>query len=267
MAHAFQLLLSANLADLNPVLVGESQCEPGIHRLPDAQKSTLIHYVSKGKGLLYSRGGVHTVGPGQAFIILPDEHASYKADQDDPWLYRWVGFTGTLSGRFSVLPPVFDAPSDIFRHAINLTEPDDNLAYQLASDLFLLYSQLIRPQTHRQDYIRATIDYVQSSYSSRLTLKNIADHVGMNPDYLSRMFRKKTGTTLQAHILDVRINEAKRYLVLGYSVKEAAMMCGFGDPATFTRLFKKSGNPAPTEWRKQKQADISKYKKTAEKHK
>ena len=262
MGYAFQLQLSANLADLNPIIVGESQCEPGMHRLPDAQKSTLIHYVCKGTGTVYSRGGVHTVGPGQAFIILPDEHASYHADEQDPWFYRWVGFTGTLSGRFAALPPVFDAPADIFHHAIDLEEPDENLAYQLASDLFLLYSQLIRPQKHQRDYIRATIDYVQSAYSTKLTLKNIADHVGMNPDYLSRMFRKKTGTTLQAHILDVHINEAKRYLIQGYCVKEAATMCGFGDPATFTRLFKKSGNPPPTQWRKEKLEEIAAHKRS-----
>lgn len=260
MEIAFQHLMNANLTDLNPILAGESQCEPGAYRLPDAQKGTLIHFVLSGKGVLYSRGGTHPVGPGQAFIIMPDEPASYQADEKDPWCYRWVGFTGTLAGRFSVLPPVFDAPQDMFRHVRDLTEPAENLEYQLASDLFLLYSQLIHPQKHTRDYIRATIDYIQTSYMHKLTLKNIADHVGMNPDYLSRMFRKKTGTTLQAHILDLRVNEAKRYLVLGYSVKEAATLCGFGDPATFTRLFKKCGNPSPTEWRKTKLDYIADYK-------
>ena len=266
MPYAFQTHLNTNLVDLNPIIVGESLCIPGVRRLPDAQRSTLIHYICRGTGLLYSRGEVHRVGPGQAFIIPPDEQASYEADRNDPWLYRWVGFTGTLSERFSVLPPVFDAPADMFRHATNLTEPDDNLAYQLASDLFLLYSQLIRPQKHHRDYIHATIDYIQSSYMNKLTLKQIADHVGMNPDYLSRMFRRRTGTTLQAHILDVRITEAKERLIHGYSVKEAAMMCGFGDPATFTRLFRKSGNPAPTEWRKNKLLEVAAYKTISSDH-
>lgn len=259
MFFAFQHQMNANLTDLNPILVGESQCEPGRYNLPDAQGGTLIHYVCKGTGTLYSRGGSHRVGPGQAFIILPDEPASYQADEKDPWMYRWVGFTGTLASRFSVLPPVFDAPEDMFRHADDLTDPDENLPYQLASDLFLLYSQLIRPQKQKRDYIRATIDYIQSSYMNKLTLKDIADHVGMNPDYLSRMFRRKTGMTLQAHILDVRINEAKRYLVLGYSIKESAALCGFNDPATFTRLFKKSGNPTPTEWKRTKLMEIAAF--------
>lgn len=256
MFFAFQHQMNAALTDLNPILVGESQCNPGQYNLPDAQKTTLIHYVCKGKGTLYSRGGRHRVLPGQAFIILPDEQASYQADKQDPWMYRWVGFSGTLSSYFANLPPVFDAPQDIFRHAHDLTEPDENLVYQLASDLFLLYSQLIRPQKQKRDYIRATIDYIQRSYGRKLTLQEIADHVGMSPDYLSRSFRKKTGSTLQAHILDVRINEAKRLLMLGYSVKEAAALCGFGDPATFTRLFKKTGNAAPTIWRKNKLKEL-----------
>ena len=261
MAYAFQHLMNENLTDLNPILAGESQCVSEQYNLPDAQKATLIHYVIQGTGTLYSRGGSHRVGPGQAFIILPDEPASYQADKKDPWKYRWVGFTGTLASRFSVLPPVFDAPEDMFRHAASLIEPDENLPYQLASDLFLIYSQLIRPQKQKRDYIRATIDYIQTSYMNKLTLQSIASHVGMNPDYLSRVFRKKTGMTLQAHILDVRINEAKRYLMLGYSVKESADLCGFNDPATFTRLFKKLGNPTPTVWRKAKQAEVTAFQK------
>lgn len=254
---AFQLQISSDLTDLNPIFAGESQCEPGCYNHPDSQKCTLIHYVLKGKGLLFSRNGVHPVGPGQAFIILPDEPASYQADKHDPWLYRWVGFTGNLAARFAELPPVFNAPADIFRHAQDLMNPDENLEYQLASDLFLLYSQLIHNKTHSRDYIRSTVDFIKRSYMYKLSLKDIADHVGMNPDYLSRMFRRKTGSTLQAHIMDVRMNEAKRYMVQGYSVKEAASLCGFGDPATFTRLFKKYQNMTPTVWKKEKAINLA----------
>ena len=259
MDYAFQLSLSANLSDLNPILVGEAQCAPGVHNLPDAQKNTLIHYVRKGTGLFCSRGSIYRVNPGQAFIILPDERASYEADRDDPWHYCWVGFNGALASHFAALPPVFDVPRDIFCHVQNLTHANENLPYQLASDLFLLYSQLIHNQEPTQDYIRAAIDYIQSSYMNKLTLKNIADHVGMNPDYLSRMFRKKTGMTLQAHILDVRISQAKHYLTLGYSIKESAVLCGFNDPSTFTRLFKKSGNPTPLEWKRKQRLDFDAY--------
>ena len=107
-------LTDRKLQDLNPLTAGEEACVPGHSFGPAIRNYTLIHYVLRGKGTLYARGGTFPVRAGQIFVILPGEVTTYTADADDPWYYRWIGFNGTLSTRFSQLPPVISLPETFF---------------------------------------------------------------------------------------------------------------------------------------------------------
>lgn len=257
MSHEYQVLLNQNLQDLNPVLAGWSHCPPGQHIIPDHRHSTLIHYVLAGKGMLHLGAVSHRVHAGQAFIIFPGQVASYTSDKDDPWQYCWVGFTGTLAESFSSLPPVFDVPMDVFPNLKNIDPNDEGLVYHLASDLFSFYGKYLRSGSKKPNYVQMVADYIQLSYTRPLTVQEIADHVGLNRFYLSRYFKNKTGRTIQEQILDVRLSEARRYLMLGYSVKETASLCGYSAASIFSKLFKKEYGMSPSEFRESKLAESS----------
>lgn len=256
MKRNHEILLNRQFHDLNPVRAGESQLPPGQRTFrPHAEQMfTLLHYIVSGKGTVVDNGKEIPVHAGQMFIHHPGEAGAYCADKDDPWTYRWVGFTGSLSTAFEALPRVFDAPREMFPYLEDKWDNEDNLEFRLASDLFFLYAELIQQKKHKQDYIQMTLDYVGRSYMHELSLQNIAHHVGLNSHYLSRIFKKKTGISLQSHILNVRLREAKRYLQLGYSTKETANLCGFSDTSNFSKLFKRENGASPATWKKQKDA-------------
>lgn len=244
----YQVLLNEHLEDLNPVFAGEAQCSPGHVNTP-VRRTMLLHYVLSGKGELYLDGKTYPVCAGQAFIIPADADARYAADVQEPWAYRWIGFTGRLSSAFGELPPVFDAPADTLCHLHEQETTDPMLAYRLSGDLLQLYAAVIGPKKQNQNHVQKAIDYVELSYMNPLTIKDIADFVGLNQFYLSKLFKEKTGHTLQHHILSIRLAEAKRYLLLGYTVKEVAALCGFKDVANFSKLFKREFGRNPTQWR------------------
>ena len=244
----YQVLLNEHLEDLNPVFAGESQLPPGSVNIP-VRRTMLLHYVVSGKGSLYLNGKTYPVHAGQAFIIPADADARYVADMQDPWAYRWIGFTGTLSSAFAELPPVFDAPEDTLCHLCDQRDPDPMLAYRLSGDLMQLYAAVIHPEKQQKNHVQKAIDYIELSYMDPLTIADIADFVGLNQFYLSKLFKEKTGHTLQSHILSIRLAEAKRYLTLGYAVKEVASLCGFKDVANFSKLFKREFGMNPTQWR------------------
>ena len=114
MEKKYLLLTNRNLRDLNPLVAGEEACVPGHSFGPAVRKYTLIHYVMRGKGTLYARGGAYPVRAGQAFVILPEEVTTYQADVEDPWHYCWVGFDGALAADFAKLPPVLELPEGSF---------------------------------------------------------------------------------------------------------------------------------------------------------
>jgi len=244
----YQVLLNEHLEDLNPVFAGESQCASGDNNNP-VRRTMLLHYVLSGKGQLYLNGKTYHIHAGQAFIIPADADAHYTADEDEPWAYRWIGFTGKLSSAFAELPPVFDAPADTLCHLCDQKSPHPMLAYQLSGDLLQLYATVVQPKKQHKNHVQRAIDYIELSYMNPLTIKDISDFVGLNQFYLSKLFKEKTGHTLQSHILSIRLAEAKRYLLLGYAVKEVSALCGFKDIANFSKLFKREFGMNPTQWR------------------
>lgn len=250
MRENFQLMLNKHIHDLNPIIVGEADLRPGEFWGPKSIDYYLIHKVIKGSGTFRIHDTIHHVKAGQAFILPPGVVASWAADEKDPWSYQWVGFTGELAGAFSRAPVVFTAPEGMFSHIVNLRDPEDTLCYMLAGDLFHLYGLLLNEGKERQDHIRRITDYILDNFTRDLTIQEIADHVGLNRDYISKIFKKKTGMTIQGRISDARFTEAIRYLYAGYPVKEAANLSGFKDVSNFSKQFKKLHGISPKHWRR-----------------
>ena len=92
--------------------------------------------------------------------------------------------------------------------------------------------------------------YIRANLTHRLTLADIAGHVGLNPQYLSGLFRRETGMVLTDHITQVRLEQAK--LLLRHSdrtIQQIAEAVGFQDPKYFSRRFKRSEGVSPRTYR------------------
>lgn len=257
---AFQVNFTSGLHDLNPKFAGEGAPTPGAYCTPsDDSICYLIHYILSGKGTIHSRGQVYTASAGQAFLCLPHERITYVSDPDDPWFYRWVGFTGELSHHFEQLPPVLDLEEDPFPSLKHLLDPTMPLDYMLAGDLFHLYCKFLRPTNRKQDHIQQIIDHIQKNYMHTIAVEDYAKQYGLDRRYLSRQFKKRTGYTIRGYITEVRMNAAKHYIRQGYSGKEVAQLCGFSDTSNFYKVFKQKRGMNPSEWCKQQENETEIY--------
>lgn len=98
--------------------------------------------------------------------------------------------------------------------------------------------------------IQKVKDYVTENCAHTLTLEEIAGVVGMSPSSFSRFFKNKTGKTLTAYILDIRMGTAARQLVnTTNTISEICYASGFNNLSNFNRLFKKSKGITPKEFR------------------
>lgn len=84
------------------------------------------------------------------------------------------------------------------------------------------------------------IDYICESLHTRITLDTLADHVGLNPSYLSRLFKAETGQTISAYISDKKVETACNMLIYSeYSPVEIATILCFPNQSYFTNVFRK----------------------------
>jgi two-component system, response regulator YesN len=81
---------------------------------------------------------------------------------------------------------------------------------------------------------------IETQYDRPLSLHHIAGTHYMNPDYLSRLFKKVTGKNFVDYVADVRIGKAKELLRLSkYKNYEIAQKVGYEDYRYFSQIFKK----------------------------
>lgn len=95
MENACQIKLNpVKFTDFRLCYCGYEECEPGHSFGPAVKSHYVLHYVLSGKGVFRLNNQLYSISKGEAFLIPPDVRAYYAADNDDPWVYLWVGFDG-----------------------------------------------------------------------------------------------------------------------------------------------------------------------------
>ncbi len=93
----------------------------------------------------------------------------------------------------------------------------------------------------------------------RISRQDIANHVYLNPDYLTRVFKKQTGLSISDYMQQQRLEYAKKLLeVTDLPVSEVALKAGYSNFSYFSTIFKKMEKISPVEYRK----EMSHYEKS-----
>ena len=112
--------------------------------------------------------------------------------------------------------------------------------------LLLLEEQTGDRYSGKVRYIRS---YIQKNYAKDISLNQLAGELGMNPIYLSSLFKKEMGTTFSSYLTDVRMEKAMALLKSGdYKVYEISEMVGYQTVQYFNKVFKKRTGKNPTEY-------------------
>lgn len=105
--------------------------------------------------------------------------------------------------------------------------------------------------THRISRIKNVLEYIEKHYQSPITLGELAEVAGMNPQYFCRAFKDVTMQSPMDYVIYYRLEQAVRLLTAtDMSVMEIALECGFNDCSYFIRVFKKQKQVTPNQYRK-----------------
>lgn len=134
----------------------------------------------------------------------------------------------------------------------------ENNTFQSISDFILWIQQvteqignLIQTKESTSTIITKVIQYVQNNIANDLNRDELTKLVHLHPDYLSSIFRQKTGYSLTEFITRERVNSAKKMLLTtDLPIHEVAISTGFQSISYFSKQFKRLEGITPFRYRK-----------------
>lgn len=117
-------------------------------------------------------------------------------------------------------------------------------------DVFNASQSVARPEGHH--VWQAVCDYILEHWSEPdLSRDRVAEHVGVHPNHLSRIFRKYGKVRFNTYLNEVRLSRSLHMLEeSNYSVTDVAALCGYTDLQYFIRCFHKRYGHTPGQLRK-----------------
>jgi AraC family transcriptional regulator len=217
-----------------------------------------------------------TCGPGAVSLLTRSQtsHWFWTQDVEVTHIYLTERFVfdvvSEVSGRSAAsvdLADVLRTEDKVMTAAINMIATEasqggmgselyvEAVARQLVIHLLRTYADIgFRSPVERGQLSdaqkRKVMDYIEARLHESLSLRDIAAEVNMAACTFSRYFRRTTGTTPYAYVLDRRLERASHLLRDSQvPTKQIAGQCGFCDQAHLTRQFSRRYRTTPMAYR------------------
>lgn len=131
--------------------------------------------------------------------------------------------------------------------------PTVSQMYGWICSVFNRYTQMVRDEKKAEsnnNMIEQCRQYVLAHYKEKITVGDIADYIGRSPNYVSAVFKEKTGETLVHYINREKIGAAQN--ILKYSELDVATVANFlsySSQAYFGRVFKEITGETPKHYK------------------
>ena len=102
----------------------------------------------------------------------------------------------------------------------------------------------------QRELVLSVIEYIENNYSIKINMEQIASKMFFNKNYISKLFKKETGLSINEFVREIRLKKACRQLSeTDRNITEIAYDCGFSDMKTFYAIFKKYMGCTPKKYR------------------
>lgn len=120
---------------------------------------------------------------------------------------------------------------------------------EISQELDAIFDAIIEKQQEQEQepvWVQKAVEYMDSTFTDQnLNVAGVADAVGINPVYLSRMLKKYRNIRPLEYIHQKRIAQAKTLLSQGVTVKDTLTLVGYSSALTMNRAFRKFENTTP----------------------
>ena len=261
------LSIIQNISDMTIFESGWETNTPGRVVGPCVRDYYLLHFIFNGKGYYVVDGQEHVVDKNSVFVISPNVNIKYYADSDDPWKYFWIGFNSTqckdLMESCGFTEGIYVLPfADIGLVKRAMKKLDTLRSDPIAYDYFihgclyeilgcLLHTSQKPEEFFKTDtYVKKAKKYIENNFSKKITVNDMANHVGLERSYFSRVFKGKAKISPQQYLIEVRLNHSATLLTqTNLPLNQIALRCAFNDYSHFYKYFYKRYCQSPKVFR------------------
>lgn len=128
---------------------------------------------------------------------------------------------------------------------------------EIGNTMYADYITLVHRQRINSTYskaIQSSMDYIENHLNGNFSVESIASRVGYSNYYLSRLFKKETGFSIDEYARNAKVERAKQMLAFsGDSIQDIADALGFNGRNYFSVIFRRSTGISPAAYRKKYQ--------------
>lgn len=225
-----------------------------------------IILICSGHGLNTVGGKLYNVGEGDILIYNAGTVHDEYTDTQEGMNIMWCIATNIQFGQQpdNILVPKGCTPvlhqAECFEEAralmtMLMSMQDPEVQYHLLCALLLmLRSEALRREDTGLDkntkLSHQIQQYIDEHYLEDIRLEEIAAHVGKDPSYLSRVFRKTVGYSPIQYAIRRRIGQAQSWLLMtDKTVTEIAFLVGYNSVGNFHAAFLKTVGMTPQKYR------------------
>lgn len=230
-----------------------------------------MNYIIDGYGWATYGGKTVRLCPDMLYVVYPNSDATIVQDKDDPYTLAWMNLDGTKiksimhrigidSQNLTLQLKRDERLRNYFKQMPEMCRNDYEKSDIIALTSFYNIIYLILKQTsvddksfvHSDTIAGIATQYVKDHYPDpELSVKQIAEAIGVSQRHLSTTFKQTTGVELRRFITNCRLTMATELLTKGeLSIQEIATQCGFYSPYYFSLVYKKYNAVPPSQTKK-----------------
>lgn len=229
--------------------------------------------IVSGQGEHTYNGSVYEITAGSAYMMCYNDFHGLKANSD-LYLYN-VHFSKSMISPDLVNYLEFNkfccqfSPEEtqyiiqnllrMSKEATNKLPFNDSIIKNALSDIIIY---MFRKCTTRKSHatpapIQQTIAFINENFKKNLSLNKVAEMLAFSPNYLGKLFKKETGTTLNEYVNTLRLKYACNLLtVSNLTIKEIAFSSGYSSVEYFLYIFKRKLQLTPSQYRNMTQKGL-----------
>ncbi|WP_404330155.1 response regulator [Mesobacillus maritimus] len=134
---------------------------------------------------------------------------------------------------------------------VNKNLAESNSVFKLQEELMSI-ANYIHSMYYSQskDIMAIAKEYIADHFDKAITLEEVAEVVNLSPQYFSKTFKERAGSSFIDYLTELRVKRAKELIRSRQkSVKEVCFHVGYKDPNYFSRVFKKYTGTSPSDYR------------------